>query len=148
MLVFFSYWAHSLTKFSISESSWLDFEMCLFGMEEPTSTLLTLPCWIKLLYSFYEFWISISQCTSTNQTSNKKAYAIRNETLIGSHGIKSINSLKFSKRMNKFKETFCPNWDISKSCQFSTQNLGQKRWICMVQMLNVAIKQAFNYENV
>ena len=72
--------------------------------------------------------------------------------------IKTIYSLKFSKWLYRFKfiserrhlKILSPNWDISKSYRFSAQ----KCWICMVQMLNMAIKQAFasnlltNYENI
>ena len=42
-----------LSKFSISESLWLDFEMCLFGIEELTNDAFRHSS--KSLYSFNEF---------------------------------------------------------------------------------------------
>ena len=56
MLAFCQYWgAHLLTKFSIYESLWLDFEMCWFGNEEPEMTTSDIQLNSYILFMSFRF---------------------------------------------------------------------------------------------
>ena len=66
MLVFFPYWAHSPTKFSISGSNWFFFETCWFLNSKVS--FLTL---LQILISFFVILEFYCSSLAWNQTSNR-----------------------------------------------------------------------------